>query len=1070
MDHNLRSLRLRIRETLEGHIRWVSESIKPIDKNEYFIDYWPDGTQIKVFAATSQACFIDISLQLLKARSWSSSQRWFLFTGNKLPTKFSELVTSLVYALDEDNARGKFAFSNENKEGQLTYRLGQQVWISWGLLAADILGLEIPTPSSSRPLYNKYSFEEVLRATTKRFTCENAVLKQRMFSTRRTPFETRFLFHSRDTVLFHAFDHDFSFEDNNTEKRKKKKEHETQLSRACGSVAVQRWKNLIEAQPRHMEQPDMDWERTPWYALTIIMSLQKKRLHKWAPERAFDQASKVLFNASSPNGLIPGLLDIAQQPTVLQDERDEEDYWYPTFEIPFILWNYAKHSLEVHTGPSESLVNEPAPESVTKDGIKPGLQSSKTIEFSIFGKLVDQKALVEVSDDWLHNEPAALVFGHSPDERTQVCVSGHEQDTQNVGLVIDVGKGSEGTEIKNRVLTTPADILEALKKPRTASRSKKRIVWLPNCNIGVAPKFNVVPAACLGASTTNEQEALTDFFKRHVAYEKFCFDSTSSALNHWETEFHLSFFQLDKELSKGLAKEIPEGKAGPESIELKDAKSGATIRLSRISKSFRFVGDFFDRYWTCHFLENGYCPQDDGRDDERNGGKLDSNSQQGKGNTLEERLFELGYITGDNPHTNEAKETKKRKQARIFTRPWQQRKILELLILQEILQELEASADDIWKHTRESILMVRSSESKSTESRQSGNSLDRRGIKPITIGRLEFRSSNTEGPFAKALSEGVEFMRLGDHESYMSLVQRWRFYEQFLQALEDDLAASLATIEEWRRRERNRELERPRWTRDDEETFGHAITKLVALNNHFIQDIEHLQASIKAFRDSLNARLITIRDDMSFDTAGNLAVFTYVTVVFLPLSFATGIFSMNQAPGGVTLASMIITAIIALSITVIALANSKPLDVALVAPLIDRARKLGKPLVVLLLIVLYGARFILLPIRLVISFIRNFVFRRNPDPLDEDDMVKRWKKRLAKIDQQLDPRNRRSVDEQPKTSSSGPSTRGSMNTTSNTATLSESLARGNPPQSSFKPTPSQLENGAAATPHADSTD
>ena len=55
--------------------------------------------------------------------------------------------------------------------------------------------------------------------------------------------------------------------------------------------------------------------------------------------------------------------------------------------------------------------------------------------------------------------------------------------------------------------------------------------------------------------------------------------------------------------------------------------------------------------------------------------------------------------------------------------------------------------------------------------------------------------------------------------------------------------------------------------------------------------------------------------------------FTYVTVIFLPLGFATGVFSMSGAPSGSTLGNMIITAVAAFAITALLILCVTNLDV-----------------------------------------------------------------------------------------------------------------------------------------------
>lgn len=92
-----------------------------------------------------------------------------------------------------------------------------------------------------------------------------------------------------------------------------------------------------------------------------------------------------------------------------------------------------------------------------------------------------------------------------------------------------------------------------------------------------------------------------------------------------------------------------------------------------------------------------------------------------------------------------------------------------------------------------------------------------------------------------------------------------------------------------------------------------------------------------------------MRGDLELRGADDIRLFTYVTVVFLPVGFATGIFSMSDTPSTHILIRMVITAVVALLVTVIALTNAKTLDNKIVGPILRSARRtlyssVGRPL------------------------------------------------------------------------------------------------------------------------------
>lgn len=124
---------------------------------------------------------------------------------------------------------------------------------------------------------------------------------------------------------------------------------------------------------------------------------------------------------------------------------------------------------------------------------------------------------------------------------------------------------------------------------RTAETAKKRFIWLPHANEEVA-------LLCWAATPDSEKSALSLFFDRHSKCEKHVWDDTTMVLNTWQTELHLSFYVLVDAAAHERV-ELP-----PLSRDTFPGTSKKEIR--RASIGFRFDGDFFDRYWTCHFIEH----------------------------------------------------------------------------------------------------------------------------------------------------------------------------------------------------------------------------------------------------------------------------------------------------------------------------------------------------------------------------------------------------------------------------------------------------------------------------------
>ena len=143
---------------------------------------------------------------------------------------------------------------------------------------------------------------------------------------------------------------------------------------------------------------------------------------------------------------------------------------------------------------------------------------------------------------------------------------------------------------------------------------------------------------------------------------------------------------------------------------------------------------------------------------------------------------------------------------------------------------------------------------------------------------------------------------------------------------------AINTITEWENREETRGI-RSRWTKKDEERFGEKIRELsrqIRINTqelksqrNRIQDLlrqsEHRHTDLLGYMQLREARTST-------RSAEDVRLFTYVTIIFLPLSFSSSLFSMAGPPDPFTIVVMVQVTVIALAITLLFLANMKLLD------------------------------------------------------------------------------------------------------------------------------------------------
>ncbi|OJD38573.1 mg2+ transporter zinc transport protein [Diplodia corticola] len=959
-------LKNRIINTYKRHLKWVSESTDPGPEGEqlaFSAHYWANGKRIEDTSYLPEPSLVDTPLQVLKFYGLS-------YSSEHARTRLWNRIVAWLQDLDQKDERKKYAFARMTSTEKEKFHLVDHVRIWQALSRIDSLGFD---DNKVNMIKGRFDEGTVRKRILKRFITENPMSNRRMIATSRTRSETRFLLHSKDTALFYAIDSGIFY----------RKEKNPDEKNDGWKGIMDEWRNTIECQVEHQETQALEWRKPLWYAMSVILASKKRQINKTlSAGQLFGTATENLFDMSSPSGLFPGFLTESKEPMHFRNETYRDTYWQTTFEIPYILWKYGKTRLEA--AGDRPLGNEAKSTGVNPSSITSGFMAKK-LQFANMNKLVDPKGLVEISDDWLQPGPEALEFrpqsecrnGMSRDEygafirklddfptsadivayaawesyhgKKRGKANSFTDATGEKALVADVPQGNE--ESKRERLKKPLlcneKLLKLLEQPRDVLSSKKRLIWLPEADKETA-------LICCLASPTAERNDLSEFFDRHALYDKYFSDETSAALNEWKTELHLSFYRLAEftKLADFRQKEgIPKfSYVVPRPPKSQQGPAGVT-GIVRATMGFRFVGDFFDRYWTCHFLE--YAPGNPSSKPNSNDnfGRSKRQPTQTQGHTADSRSqpdpdTEQNTASSSTLQTGASKLEERMSSLRITAikdtptgkekHPWQRRKVLELLLLDMILDEIKTETEKIFVWARDSVLRS-PGDGEGDESPYSGENARKSVLGKFEHGdnrySYEMAVSDLSNPLSEALDSTYQFLKLSESESYFNLISRWRLFENILETLGDDLDGNLDRISEWSNREVDREPESPRWTRNDERNFRNTIHKVRFQNQRKVRDLERLKVKIKAFRDSLTGRLGSIRDDKSFRGSENMSLFTYVTVVFLPLGFATGIFSMSGAPERLTLGFMVATAIISLLITVFALANAELLDDTIVEPL-----------------------------------------------------------------------------------------------------------------------------------------
>lgn len=825
-----------------------------------------------------------------------------------------------VSMLSKADKRGKFAWAHRNTIGHETklFRLDDHVWIWKALKSLQERGIwseaewnssstiddiardddqdeeveeddeddgseesedqTMPKKSDTKmaKLIKAYAPSEVQRQVLQRFTIlENDITQRRMLAVARSTERTRFLFHARDTALFYGAQWGFFS--------------------ASGKGL---WENTIDAQRLHSEDDASQWDNAIRFGLGLMMGTHGFKFGGLDPGELIQRGIDVLFRSTSPSGLFPGQLDETnQQPTLFYRDRFRDFYFHAGFEIPFILLRFANRVCDFyesraldlpsilitvpetpHQNPdmarSQMETGSMAPRSIEprREAITPGTtQQNTSLKKGVpFGSRVDQRSIVELSDEWLYNYPPFLDHDSINFEKAVDMMSSRHRalepstpfeaalkkalqgladrynDTFELGrtAIVDVRPKkqrrrsgdklwwSHGRLIDNSHLRRFLDHSE----PRTAESAKKRFVWMSE-----ADPLTVL--ICYIYTPDVRKESLSLFFNRHSNYDNYFNDDPTRISNSWETEMHLSFYMLtssDPPKSNGWSihastdaayTDFPSGTTRDKAVGPQAAAS-ARKKIFRSSFGFYFDGDFFDRYWTCYFVEHAPTPAS------RWTLPFNDESKTFKGNS------------------------------------WHQRKVLELFLCDRILDLMLKGSGDILEESRQ--------------------------VLHVKAGFLAYTVDNND-----------EFKKRSD---------LWEEIQPILRTVHDEFSTAFSTFSKWAKREKDREAEAPRWTRNDERKYRGILNKLEGSTSRKIADMERILGRIDALEKFLDSYFDKTRARLSNE---NMLTFTYVTVIFLPLGFAASIFSMAEAPGRVLVTQMIVCAVITLLLTVAVLLNAK---------------------------------------------------------------------------------------------------------------------------------------------------
>ncbi|UKZ68575.1 uncharacterized protein TrAtP1_009600 [Trichoderma atroviride] len=879
-------MRSRIWKVCRGHLKWITGQMKA-KAGIVESHYWATGKPIEAKYGSSlpQKSLMETPFHIIKVAEFcritkdkNALEEMRKNLGN------TKIIGNWVKTLDRENKHGLYAFPRPRKEAPIhSFYFPDHAIIWWAAKSVEYLGLgqelQIETSACAakhKPRNMSYSSDDIRTNIIKRFTTENPVLKKRMIAISRNTIETRFLIREKEIVLFSALDQGLLDES-------------LSPSKSNSSEKIDVWANTMACQAQHEDNQNTQWDHPLQFALAIIMSSNGIRINSKPSAEMMHHSKTILLNSSSLNGLFPGQLDGYKEPAIFMKDIMCDSYWRVTFEVPYILWKYSKASstseanntgysnISTIQASTDAQSTKPPASYITSTEFNqafdklfehlnaaffsPGLSTTngklaikKSVPFKTF---IDQNNIVELPDEWMYTEPKFFDFNCnlSRDCNLSEVVYGNEvlamskketfhrvgnvianaidllkQDNKFLnpespimGYIVDVPRGSPANrEYTKPLIISNPKIYEYVGGKRTPELSKKRLFHFFKADLATA-------LICYLASS--EKSNISSFFDRHAAYDKYFFDDVTPETNKWVTEFHLSFYRI---LARDISK--PTGIPLLEEINYPHPRLVDGRRISRAVISFRFDGDYFDRYWTCHFFE--FNPKE-------------LSESKWEPRKVVEKHF--GAISKANP--------------------WRQRRVLELLIVGSMLQEILFYSQEILEEIKKSI--------------QNSAKGPYRGLR--------------QQPPASALLDTFDLFTKIDNGRFVAISRLWYKFQHILQIVENDLQENLAKITLWNDRERARGHDKPRWTKSDERDYRPIISKLQANNNHKYHELQRCYVNITSFNASLSTNLDKMRGDLELRGADDIRLFTYVTVVFLPIGFATGLFSMSDTPSRHTL-------------------------------------------------------------------------------------------------------------------------------------------------------------------------
>ncbi|KAF7902725.1 hypothetical protein EAF00_002628 [Botryotinia globosa] len=888
-DTYVLSLRDRIEKVCKGHLIWLN-SVELSEDGFFDFDCAINGKiwNYKEKEDKPSGNFLtDTAFQIIKIGEFA---KHYSKDSGKNEWQVARKVFKRVYAkwithLTKLDERSKCVWPRSQREGLRVFRLDDHVWIIRALKLAELMVFSKHTEKDAQghmisalerrprsPMEKKYTSVNIQREVVQRFTVynQNYQPNKKMLAVTRSMQESRFLFHARDTALFY-----------NTDQMEWK-----------GTQFIELLKNTIDSQPHHVDNEESGWDNTLRYALAIVMGTCGYKINAKSSFELVQSSIDVLFGSFSSNGFVPGQLDkdTKEQASFKRNEH-ADSYYHASFEIPYILLQYATKIYGLYeTQLSEMIASDFLATAEPMTDLGNPQHTKLQRRESIFDTTLDSIPA---------NEQVKVVGAMRARANPTTKKTTPFNDLIDITNIVD--RDDEWLYNYPSIFSRNVGIvlikeLESAKERLNYSEIGNGIIR-KELDSWEGDPFDLL-AGWMSCFVVDIQQ--TNLFGRsdergYIVY------SRKSNRELWD---QLSIPRTPEKAKKRLIW-----------MPLVDKFQAALFYLATPEIHQMSLSLFFDRHvknesyffedtslvensWETEFHLSFYSLIDS--DFNHAEGIATSSAEEFPGNNRKKKItlgsmgfrfdgdifdrYWTGYLLDSVPCLyRENHFGFYRVHDPLFinfdNKAFRQRKVLELQLFDRMIQQIVRFTQEISDSIREEL----------------------------------------------GMKQGALSSSILSSEDYFTSSVLWNRYQHILHVVEEELESAIGVIGKWEKREDDRKGEEPRWTRNDEIKYRGIINKSKGSTKRRVMDLHVAYRNIKTLRETIENSQDQIRNDLSLQGSENIRFFTYVTVVFLPLGFATGIFSMSGAPDGKVLGSMAVCAVIALFLTVLALLNAKQL-------------------------------------------------------------------------------------------------------------------------------------------------